>query len=318
MATSSAPAQTPSFSLAGSNLRRAFGKNLPSYLFILPALLLYVPLCWSPSSTRSEYSLTDWDGAQPVKNFIGLANFSRLLGDRLMWVSLSHNLIWIAVGTLTPVVFALIVATLVSGGVRGRVVFRTIYFMPVVLAAVVVAMVWNWIYHPLFGPINTVLKAIGLGNLARGWLGDLNLALYALLLAAFWAYWGFCFVILLAALQNVDMELHDAAKIDGATAVQRFMNVTVPQLAPVLTMLTAYTLIGGFNVFDIVFIMTKGGPANATEVLATYTYTMAFRQSQVGYGASLTLVITVLSLIASYLFITMRERGKHSASQVRC
>ena len=117
-------------------------------------------------------------------------------------------------------------------------------------------------------------------------------------------------MILLAALQNVDMELHDAAKIDGATAVQRFRHVTVPQLAPILTMLTAYTLIGGFNVFDIVFIMTRGGPANATEVLATYTYTMAFRQSQVGYGATLTLVITVLSLTASYFFITMRERGQ--------
>ncbi len=227
-----------------------------------------------------------------------------------MWVSLSHNLIWIAVGTLTPVIFALVTATLVSGGMRGRVIFRTIYFMPVVLAQVVVAMVWAWIYHPLFGPINTVLEAIGLGHLARGWLGDLHLALFALLFAAFWAYWGFCFVILLAALQNVDMELHDAAKIDGATAFQRFIHVTVPQLAPVLTMLTAYTLIGGFNVFDIVFIMTKGGPANATEVLATYTYTMAFRQSQVGYGATLTLVITVLSMAASYLFITMRERGQ--------
>ncbi len=293
-----------------TGFRKWLRTNIPSYLFILPALLLYAVFVLYPFVNTIYYSLTDWDGAQPVKNFIGLANFARLIQDPLMWLSLKHNLIWIAVGTLTPVVVGLVVATLVSGGgVRGRVVFRTIYFMPVVLAGVVVGMVWSWIYHPLFGPINTVLKAVGLGSLARGWLGDLNLALYALLLAAFWAYWGFCFVILLAALQNVDMELHDAAKIDGANPFQRFMNVTVPQLRPVLTMLTAYTLIGGFNVFDIVYIMTKGGPANATEVLATYTYHMAFKQNQVAYGATLTLVITVLSMLASYTFITLRERG---------
>ena len=181
--------------------------------------------------------------------------------------------------------------------------------MPVVLSTVVVGMIWAWIYHPIFGPINLALRAVGLDSVARGWLGDLTWALYALLLAALWAYFGFCFVILLAALQNLDMELHDAAKIDGANAWQRFINVTVPQLGPVLTMLLAFTLIGGFNVFDIVYIMTKGGPANATEVLATYTYAMAFKQNEVGYGAALTMVITVLSLIASYLFISLRERS---------
>ena len=236
-----------------------------------------------------------------------------MCNDALMWKSLGHNLIWIALGTLTPVVIGLLKATLVWGSPVGRVIFRTVFFMPVVLAPVVVGMIWSWIYHPIFGPINVALRAVGLGNVARGWLGDLNYALYALLLAGLWAYFGFCFVILLAALQNVDLEVHDAAKIDGANAWQRLFYVTVPQLAPMLTMLTAYTLIGGFNVFDIVYIMTKGGPANATEVLATYTYKMAFMQNQVGYAAALTMVITVLSVVASYIFITLRERSDVSA-----
>jgi ABC-type sugar transport system permease subunit len=284
-------------------------KYLPSYLFIAPALVLYAIFVLYPFVNTIYYSMTDWDGAQPVKQFIGFANYQRLVQDRLMWLSLKHNAIWIALGTLTPVAIGLVLATLVWSGVRGRIVFRTVFFMPVVLASVVVGMIWSWIYHPIFGPINVTLRAIGLENLARGWLGDLTWALYALLLAGLWAYFGFCFVILLAALQNIDMELHDAAKIDGANATQRFFNVTIPQLSPVLTMLLAYTLIGGFNVFDIVYIMTRGGPANATEVLATYTYAMAFKQNQVGYGAALTMVITVLSLIASYLFITQRERG---------
>jgi ABC-type sugar transport system permease subunit len=294
----------------GRGLRVWLRRYLAAYLFILPALLIYALYVLYPFFNTIYFSMTDWDGAQRVKQFIGFGNYQRLLQDPLMWQSLKHNIIWIAVGTLTPVVIGLVLATLVWSGVRGRIFFRTVYFMPVVLSTVVVGMIWSWIYHPMFGPINIALRAIGLDGVARGWLGDLTWALYALLLAALWAYFGFCFVILLAALQNVDMELHDAAKIDGANAWQRFINVTVPQLGPVLTMLLAYTLIGGFNVFDIVYIMTKGGPANATEVLATYTYAMAFKQNQVGYGAALTMVITVLSLIASYLFISLRERNE--------
>lgn len=298
---------------AEQGLRRKWRRYLPSYLFILPALVLYALFVLYPFLNTIYYSMTDWDGAQPHKVFIGLGNYQRMLQDPLMWLSLRHNLLWIAVGTLTPVVLGLGLATLVWSGVRSRIFFRTVYFMPVVLSTVVVGMIWAWIYHPMFGPINIALRAVGLNAVARGWLGDLTWALYALLLAGLWAYFGFCFVILLAALQNIDMELHDAAKIDGANAWQRFVNVTVPQLGPVLTMLLAYTLIGGFNVFDIVYIMTKGGPANATEVLATYTYNMAFKQSQVGYGAALTMVITILSLIASYLFITLRERNESDA-----
>jgi ABC-type sugar transport system permease subunit len=312
MATSNVtlPAQSGRTPQSRRSLRQWLRKYLPSYLFVLPALVLYAIFVLYPFLSTIYYSMTDWDGAQPVKRFIGFENYQHMFQDRLMWLALAHNLIWIAVGTLTPVVIGLLLATLVWSGVRGRIVFRTLYFMPVVLSTVVVGMIWAWIYHPMFGPINLALRAVGLDSVARGWLGDLTWALYALLLAGLWAYFGFCFVILLAALQNVDLELHDAAKIDGANAWQRFINVTVPQLGPVLTVLLAYTLIGGFNVFDIVYIMTKGGPANATEVLATYTYTMAFKQNQVGYGAALTMVITVLSVVASILFMTLRERNE--------
>ena len=289
-------------------------RHLVPLLFVLPAFLLYGFFVLWPFFNTIYYSLTDWDGAQPIKNFVGLANYRTMWNDSLMWLSLRHNLIWIALGTLTPVVIGLILANLIWSGVKGRIVFRTIFFMPVVMASVVVGIIWHWIYHPLFGPINVVLRSVGLDEIARGWLGDYDLAIYALLLAGLWAYFGFCFVILLAALQGIDMELHDAAKIDGAGSIKRFFHVTIPQLAPVLTMLTAFTLIGGFNVFDIIFITTRGGPANATEVLATYTYRQAFTLNEAGYGAALTMVITVLSLGASYVFITLRERGNVTSS----
>jgi len=135
-------------------------------------------------------------------------------------------------------------------------------------------------------------------------------ALPAVLIAAIWSYFGFTLVVILAGLQSVDVDLLDAASIDGANGLQRFWSVILPQLGPVLTMITAYTLIGGFNVFDIVWVMTAGGPANATDVLSTVLYKRAFVEDKVAYGTSLALMLTALSLIASGLFIYFREREK--------
>lgn len=291
--------------------RRAWRQALIGYAFVLPALLLYLLFVIRPFLDSVYYSLTDWDGAQPVKNFVGLANYQKLLTDTLLWQALYHNLIWVIIGTISPIVIALLLGVLLWGRqVRGRTLFRTIYFIPVVLSDVVVAIVWNWIYHPLFGAANTLLKTIGLGSLARGWLGDPDWALLALLVTAIWAYYGFCFVVIMAGLQNVNMDLVEAATIDGANSWQRFVNVVLPELRHVLTMITAFTLIGGFNVFGIVFVMTKGGPGTATQVIATYTYRKAFQEAQMGYGATLSMVMTILSLVAALIFMRLRERNE--------
>jgi ABC-type sugar transport system permease subunit len=277
------------------------------YAFVLPALLVYLFFVIQPFLYSIYYSLTAWDGAQPVKRFVGLANYRDLLFDRLLWQALYHNLIWVIVGTIAPIVIALLLGVLLWGKVRGRLLFRTVYFIPVVLSEVVIAIIWNWIYHPLFGAANQVLRAVGLGAFARGWLGDPVWALPALLVAAIWSYYGFCFVVIMAGLQGVGVDLVEAATIDGANGWQRFIHVIVPELRHVLTMITAFTLIGGFNVFGIVFVMTQGGPGTATQVIATYTYRKAFQESQMGYGAALSMVMTVLSLVAAYLFIRLRE-----------
>jgi raffinose/stachyose/melibiose transport system permease protein len=174
---------------------------------------------------------------------------------------------------------------------------------------VVVAITWNWIYHPLFGALNQILTAIGLGSLTRGWLGDANTALLAVLVTAIWQYFGFCFVVIMAGLQDVNLELVEAAMIDGANPWQRFRYVLIPELRHVLTMITAFTLIGGFNVFGIVFVMTQGGPGTATQVIATYMY-REFAANNIGYSATLSLVMTTITLIASYLFIRFRERSE--------
>lgn len=288
--------------------RRSRRQALIGYAFVLPALLIYLFFVIRPFIDSVYFSLTDWDGARSVKNFIGLGNYQKMLSDTLLWQSLYHNLIWVIIGTISPIVIALLLGVLLWGRqVWGRTLFRTVYFVPVVLSDVVVAIVWNWIYHPLFGALNSALKMVGLESLARGWLGDPNTALLALLVTAIWSYYGFCFVVIMAGLQNVNMELIEAATLDGANSWQRFVYVVIPELRHVLTMITAFTLIGGFNVFGIVFVMTKGGPGTATQVIATYTYRKAFQESQMGYGAALSMVMTILSLIAALIFMRLRE-----------
>ena len=287
---------------------RAKRKALAGWAFVVPALLIYAFFFIQPFFYSIYYSLTDWNGADPVKQFVGLGNYIKLAGDSLLWQALGHNLIWVIIGTVSPIAIGLLLGVLIWTGALGRVLFRTIYFLPVVLSEVVIAIIWNWIYHPLFGAVNQILRGIGLDHLARGWLGDPQTALLALLMTAIWSYYGFCFVIIMAGLQNVDISLVEAATIDGANGWQRFIHVIVPQLSHVLTMITAFTLIGGFNVFGIVFVMTQGGPGTATQVIATYTYRKAFQESQVGYGAALSMVMTLLSLVTSYIFIRLRER----------
>lgn len=284
------------------------------YFFVLPSLVLYLIFFVYPFFTSIYLSLTDWDGVQPVMNFVGLQNYERMLDDPMVWQSLKHNLIWVVVGTASPIVLGLLLAMLLWGKMRGRLFFRTVYFMPVVLSSVVIGIIWGWIYNPIFGILNRFLKSVGLGALARGWLGDPNVALYAVLVAAIWSYTGFCVVIFISGLQNVDMDLIDASTVDGANAWQRFINVIIPQLRHVLTMVIAYTLIGGFSVFDIVWIMTNGGPANATDVIATYTYFKSFKQFDMSYGAALSMLMTILALVATIIFMRIRERGEEEAA----
>jgi ABC-type sugar transport system permease subunit len=291
-----------------SPTQRAWRRYRAGMFFVLPALLLYLVFMVYPFFQSIYLSFTSWNGASPVKEWIGLDNYRALIRDPMLWLSLRHNLIWVIVGTVAPIVIGMGLALLLWRRPKGFTLFRTVYFMPQVLSTVVIGIVWNWIYNPIFGILNTGLDAVGLEGVSRGWLGDPDVALYAVLIAAIWATIGFTFVIFLAGLQNVSKDLLEAATIDGANAWQRFWNVTVPQMAGVINIVVAFLLIGGFNVFDIIFVMTGGGPANATEVIATYTYKEAFTQNNIGYASTLSLVMTVISLIASVTFIRLRER----------
>ncbi len=265
-------------------------------LMVSPLVAVVATFLLFPLANAVYYVFVDFDGIDVTPPWVGTANFTELAQDSDVWNAFRNNVIWIVVGTLAPLVIGLGHALLVWGVKRGSVLYRTALFLPYVLPQVAVGVVWSWIYDPTRGWLNRVLEAVGLRSLTRGWLGDPDTALYAVLGTAVWATAGFVFIIFLSALRNVDLELVEASMLDGANPAQRLRYVILPQIMPVFLMVTTITLIGGFSVFDIVFVMTGGGPAGATETLGTYAYSSAFQLNRISYGTTLALVITVMAI----------------------
>ena len=297
---------TASRSLAPTVTRRAQARL--GIVLVLPVMVMTALFFLFPLGNALYYSLVDFDGLNPNPPFVGLGNFIKMFNDPAVWHALGNNLIWIIVGTASPMVIGLLVAMLLWTVRRGGAIYRVIFFLPYVLPGVAIGIVWGWIYDPVNGLLNQFLRAIGLGALATGWLGEPDLALYAVLLTAIWAGTGFAIVIFLSALRNVDTELVDASRIDGANSAQRLWFIILPQIMPVFLMVLTLTLVGGFSVFDIIFIMTAGGPANATEVLGTYAYDQAFVLNNIGYGTTLALLITILSVPIAVLLNRLQRR----------
>jgi ABC-type sugar transport system permease subunit len=296
---------TRPFAISARDLRR----HRTAFLFLLPTLLIYGAFMVYPFFGSIQLSLTNWNGVEAVKEWVGLDNYvTALTADPVMQQALWHNVIWIVAVITIPLLLGLLVATILWDGAKGQTLFRTAFFMPYVLPSVAIGIIFGLIYNPIFGILNGFLRAVGLDALAGGWLGDPKTALPSLIMVEVWASFGFNATVLLAALQNIDQDVLDAAKIDGANVWQRFVNVLVPQLGHVITLLVSLALIGGFKVFDLVYIMTGGGPGYHTEVVATHIFQQSFARNQVGYGTALSLILTAIILVASIIFIQFRER----------
>lgn len=279
-----------------------------AYTFLAPALVAYGLFMVFPFVRNIHLSLFDWNGLSRTMDFVGVGNYAQLATDARFWLALSHNVIWAVLATMLPLGLGLLLAMLLRSRPPGFTLFRTVFFVPQVLAPVVVAILFSWIYDPTFGILGRMFKAVGLGFLAQPWVADPATALYALIAVAVWVETGFAFIIFLAALQEVDADLLDSAKVDGANAWASFRHVTVPQIANSVTLVGVSLLIAGFNAFDYVWVMTKGGPAYGTELTSTYLYEVAFRNTDVGYGAAIATFSTAITLLISVIVVRFRER----------
>lgn len=278
-------------------------------IFLGPAALVYIPLVVIPIIQTLFLSLFRWNGVSAERQFVGLGNFAKAFNDTTFWTAITNNAIWVVASIAIPMSFGLLMAILISKVKTGQRIYSGIFFTPVVLNLIIVGLVWGLIYNPLIGPLASGLRGLGLGRFAIGWLGDTTFATPAIIIAGNWTFFGFCTVIFLQGLRTIDQDQIEAATLDGANAVQKFRFVTLPGLSNQVTLLIVMSVIGSFKVFDIVYVMTKGGPNHSSEVIATYMYRQAFENGRQGYGAALAVLLTVLVAGTSLLMIKIRERN---------
>ena len=273
-------------------------------LFISPALL-YLSI-WIYYPIVKNLYLSFLDAPTPRSRdyfFVGFRNFVRLFQDELFLLSLWHNIVWVLLSIAIPVVLGLLLAVVLAGRRRSRLFYAGIYFLPQTIAAVIAAIVWRWIYDPNIGPLNQALEAVGLSALTQQWLANESLVLVSVNMMGSWTYVGFCVLIFMAGLQNINPSLYDAAMIDGANSVQRFFYVTIPLLRSTILFIIVFTIIGSMKFFDLIFVATKGGPNNASYVLGLYIYNLFLHQGRINYAATMSTVLTVIILLFSIILI---------------
>ncbi len=301
MAVSAYPLQRDS-----RHTRRPLRKLLLPAAFLLPATVIMLAFMFIPMVNTVILSLQSWNGLTPA-TWVGLGNYQDLAQDPLFLNALGHTALFVIVTVIFQTIIPLLVAVLLysglrSGGIRGGVVFRAIYFMPVIISLAVTGLLWSIIYDPVNGVLNTVLSDVGLQGLTRPWLADAGTALPSIMVVSIWQSMGFYLVIFFAGLQGIPRDMHEAAAIDGANAWQRFTRVTLPLLGPVITVVVVLNTINGIKAFDQIWVMTAGGPMHASDTLGTYLYYSAFgaygsSNPELGYASAIGVVILLLSVL---------------------
>lgn len=289
----------------GTLLRRYDREELvTAFLFLLPAVVVLGVFVLYPIVTAAQLSFTSWDGFSPVKEFIGLDNYVRLTQDPEFWNSLLVTVVYGAGVCLLSVGSGLGVALLLDAPLRGRSFYRSVYFLPAVTSSVAAAVVWKYMLDPA-GFVNAVLAQLGIAG--PDWLQDRWLALGALTLLTVWKNVGFNAVLYLTALQSLPESVFEAAQLDGANFLQRLRHMTFPLLAPMTFFVVVQSLITSFQAFDLVYVLTEGGPRGGTEVLGMLMYRDAFRLGDFGYGTAIAFV--TLFLVLGVTLVQWRASG---------
>ncbi len=284
------------FKRAFTGLRR--GETIAGYLFLAPNFIGFVIFMLFPICFAFYIMLTDWSLAKPPE-FIGLKNFDTMINDRIFWKSLGNSFYYTFIAVPTGIFIAFWLALALNRKMRGIIFFRTVYFLPQITLTVAAATIWRWIYQPEIGMINHLLEIFGIDG--PKWIHDTRWAMPSVIIMSNWQGIGFAMLILLAGLQGIPEEYYEAASIDGASGWQRMRFVTLPMLTPALFFVVVTSLIGAFQAFDQFFVLTQGGPAQATTPLTLYIFQNAFSFFKMGYGAALAAVLFVIILIITII-----------------
>jgi raffinose/stachyose/melibiose transport system permease protein len=277
--------------------------RLTIFFFLLPAIILFLIFVVYPILQSVYYSLFNWKGFGSATDFVGLDNFKNILSDRVFLIAIRNGLIIIAFSLFLQLPLSLMLAVLVGRDMPGRVFFRSIFFMPFVLSEVIAALMWLFILNPdpERGFINALLVLIP-GVKAQAWLGNTSLVMPAIFAALTWKYFGYHMLLFMTGLQNIPTEIEEAGRIDGANSFQNFFYITLPLLASTIRTSVYLSVLGSIQQFILVWIMTKGGPVNASETMATYMYRFGFVRFQLGYGSAVAIYMFLLCLIFSLIY----------------
>jgi len=287
-------------------------RNIVPYLFLIIPVLIYLVWVIGPMFYTFYLSLTNWDGLT-TPSFIGFRNYERLFRDKVFFISLVNNLKWLISFITIPVVLGLGLAMALNKAIPGEKIFKMNFYMPMVLAMVVSGIIWGWMYHPKGGLINTALVASGLVEKGPGWLSDRDIVLWSIIIVAIWRQVGYVMVLYLAGLKSINPQLLEAATVDGANSWQSFWRILLPLLTPVTIIVLVISVIDSLRAFDLVSMMTRGGPANASSVLANFMYIEAFNNYKMGYGAAIAVILFIISLgfIFLYLWRVMQDEMEY-------
>lgn len=285
------------------------GRGWVPYAYLAPALLLFGGFLLYPLARSVQYSLYEWDGLTG-STFVGFANYADLLADPDLRAAFGHAFVLIGFFSLLPLAIGLLLAAVLNRGrVHGLGLFRTVVFLPQVIAMVVVAVAWRQIYAP-DGALNTALRAVGLDQLARSWLGDYTWALPAVGMVGTWVQMGLVTVLLLAGMARLPREQYEAARLDGAGAVREFFSLTLPSIRPEIAVALTLTIVAALKTFDLVYVTTGGGPGTSTTVPAYEVFQRAFREGAVGSAAAIAVTLTVLIFGINVIVNRVVDRGE--------
>ena len=274
--------------------------QLTSYLYLVPALMIVVGVTYFGVFYNAWVSTLDWNGVDPNPDQIGIGNYLEIMRDPIFWMSVSHVAVFGIITVVVQMVLGLALALVFGGPIFGRAVYKALVFIPVVLAPAAISTAFRQFLSPS-GQVNQVLEAVGLGWFHQVWIADPKVALYALAAVNIFQWTGFSFILYQAALSQIDASQLEAAQIDGAGTWRTIRHIVVPQLRPTHMTLVLTGVLGSLKTFDIVFLITGGGPGRSTEFLTTYIYKMSIMQFHVGYGAALSILLLLLALVLTFI-----------------
>ncbi|MGX4293712.1 carbohydrate ABC transporter permease [Bacillus velezensis] len=286
-------------------------KRFIPYLFLAPALI-FLLFVYIPIIENVFFSLFEWSSFQPEKTFIGLKNYIDLFHDPVFFTALRNNVLYAVISLICQVGGGLILAAVLEDKLvrKWSPFFRTVFFLPVVISMTVIALLFDFIYNPEIGLLNQLLEAVGLDELTRAWLGDENTAMLSVIFVSQWQSVGYIAMLYIVSIQSIPAELYESAQLDGAGKIQQFFHITVPQTKEMSFVAVVMTLTGAFTVFNEPYILTGGGPGNASEVLSTFLYKSAFTKDMMGYASAIATVVLLLTLALSLIQMKFFKTGK--------